>query len=128
MKTNFAILDAISEEVNNSVYRKGQRSLGFSSGSIGSGMAFDYQYFKKTMSSIDAIGGFDKELELKILAEKHLYRILETMSWRMMKKYKKPKCSDNQRRRWAFIARTLPLSRLGPGLEITLSRWQPRLF
>ena len=67
--TSFAILDAISEEVNNHIFRKGHRVLGFSSALIGSGMAFDYQYFKSTMANIKAIGGFDKELELTLLRD-----------------------------------------------------------
>ena len=65
--TSFAILDAISEELNNHIFRKGHRALGLSSALIGSGMAFDYLLFKKRMSEINAVGGFDKELELTFL-------------------------------------------------------------
>jgi hypothetical protein len=32
-------------------------------------MAFLYQLFKNTMKNIDAVGGFDKELELKLLKQ-----------------------------------------------------------
>jgi len=67
--TAFAILDAISEEVNNHIFRKGHRALGLSSALIGSGMAFDYRFFKTTMAKVKAVGGFDKELELKILRD-----------------------------------------------------------
>lgn len=68
--SNFAVLDAISEEVNNHIYSKGPAVLGLSSRLVGSGMAFDYRLFKRLMSSIKAIGGFDKELELLIINEK----------------------------------------------------------
>jgi cellulose synthase/poly-beta-1,6-N-acetylglucosamine synthase-like glycosyltransferase len=68
--TPFAILDAISEEVNNHIFRKGHRVLGFSSALIGSGMAFEYSFFKETMANVNAVGGFDKELELKLLKSK----------------------------------------------------------
>ncbi|QTN39550.1 glycosyltransferase [Cryomorphaceae bacterium] len=57
--TAMAQLDAISEEVNNSVFRKGHRVFGLSSALIGSGMAFDYAFFKDIMARIKAIGGFD---------------------------------------------------------------------
>ncbi|MEL6916663.1 MAG: glycosyltransferase [Bacteroidota bacterium] len=67
--TSFAILDAISEEVNNHIFRKGHRALGFSSALIGSGMAFEYTFFKSTMAHINAVGGFDKELELTLLRD-----------------------------------------------------------
>jgi len=62
--TAFAILDSISEEISNSIFRKGHRKLGISSGLAGSGMAFQYDFFKKMMSGVHAIGGFDKEIEL----------------------------------------------------------------
>jgi len=67
--TPMAILDAISEEVNNHIFRKGHRVLGLSSALIGSGMAFEYDFFKETMAKVNAVGGFDKELELKLLKD-----------------------------------------------------------
>jgi len=65
--TDLASLDGISENINNLIFRKGHQAVGLSSALIGSGMAFDFHLFKKTMSTIDALGGFDKELELKLL-------------------------------------------------------------
>jgi cellulose synthase/poly-beta-1,6-N-acetylglucosamine synthase-like glycosyltransferase len=67
--TNFALLDGISEEVNNNIYCKGPAALNLSSRLVGSGMSFHYPLFKRLMKTIDAIGGFDKELELKIIKE-----------------------------------------------------------
>lgn len=67
--TNLAILDAASEEINNSIYRQGHVNLGLSAALIGSGMAFDYNLFKDTMNKIDAVGGFDRALELILLKE-----------------------------------------------------------
>ncbi|MCK9219690.1 MAG: glycosyltransferase [Bacteroidales bacterium] len=64
--TPFAILDSVSEEINNHIFRKGHRVLGLSSALIGSGMAFDYKLFKEYMSTIDSFGE-DKELEIKLL-------------------------------------------------------------
>ncbi|MFZ4454871.1 MAG: glycosyltransferase [Bacteroidales bacterium] len=65
--TNYAILDAVSEEVNNSIFRKGHVNLGLSAALIGSGMAFDFQYFKSLMKQVKVVGGFDKDLEHLVL-------------------------------------------------------------
>ncbi len=62
----FAILDALSEEINNHIFRKGHRVLGVSSALIGSGMGLDYALFKKTMATVDSVGE-DKEVEMKII-------------------------------------------------------------
>ncbi|MEG1794152.1 MAG: glycosyltransferase family 2 protein [Rikenellaceae bacterium] len=67
--TNLAILDAASEEMNNSIYRQGHVNMGLSAALIGSGMAFEYRLFKETMLKIDAIGGFDRALELVLLKD-----------------------------------------------------------
>ncbi|MFV0397195.1 MAG: glycosyltransferase, partial [Bacteroidales bacterium] len=69
LNTSLALLDALSEEINNGIFRKGHVKLGFSAALIGSGMAFDYKLFKTSMLSIDAIGGFDRALELNLLRE-----------------------------------------------------------
>ena len=47
INTRFAILDAVSEEVNNMIFRKGHRVVGLSAALIGSGMAMEYAYFKR---------------------------------------------------------------------------------
>ena len=44
--TPFAVLDTISEEINNQNFRKGHWIVGLSSALIGSGMAFDYKLFR----------------------------------------------------------------------------------
>lgn len=67
LNSAFAILDAMSEEINNRIFSSGHRAVGLSSRLVGSGMAFEYGMFKEIMAGIDAIGGFDKELELKLL-------------------------------------------------------------
>lgn len=51
--TATAILDAISEEIGNTIHRKGRRALGLSATLIGSGMAFDYALFKSVMMDTD---------------------------------------------------------------------------
>jgi len=67
--TTLAVLDGISEEVNNAIFRKGHRALGLSASLIGSAFAFDFHLFRSMMNESKAVGGFDKELEL-MLAER----------------------------------------------------------
>jgi len=97
--TPFAILDAISEEVNNKIFRKGHRVLGFSAALIGSGMAMDYNYFKSMMKSIKAVGGFDKEIELKMLKEGIRIEFLNDAIV-YDEKVQKADVFSNQRKRW----------------------------
>ena len=99
MNTRFAILDAISEEVNNMIFRKGHRVLGLSAALIGSGMAMEYQYFKKMMKSIKAVGGFDKEIELQMLKERKVIEFLQD-AYVLDEKVQKAEVFSNQRRRW----------------------------
>ena len=99
LNTPMAILDAISEEVNNHIFRKGHRVLGLSSALIGSGMGFDYHFFKSTMAQVNAIGGFDKELELKLLKNRNQIEYLHN-ALVMDEKVQKSEVFANQRKRW----------------------------
>ncbi len=99
MNTSMAVLDAVSEEINNHIFRKGHRVLGLSSAIIGSGMAFEYLFFKNMMKEIKAIGGFDKEIELKMLKERHKIEYLEN-ALVYDEKVQKEEVFSNQRRRW----------------------------
>jgi len=99
MNTSLALLDAVSEEINNHIFRKGHRVLGLSSAIIGSGMAFGYNYFKEIMSSVTAIGGFDKEIELKMLKAGHKIDYLDD-AYVYDEKVQKAEVFSNQRRRW----------------------------
>lgn len=67
LDSSFAILDACSEGINNNLFRKGANALGLSSSVIGSGMAFRYLQIEEILSSIDAIGGFDKVMQLHLV-------------------------------------------------------------
>jgi len=94
-----AILDAISEELNNNIFRKGHRALGFSSGLIGSGMAFGYAMFKQRMLLINAVGGFDKELELTLLRDKKKIEFIDD-AYVLDEKVQKLEVFESQRKRW----------------------------
>ncbi len=99
INTRFAILDAVSEEVNNMIFRKGHRVVGLSAALIGSGMAMEYAYFKKMMKSIKAVGGFDKEIELQMLKERKVIEFLSD-AYVLDEKVQKAEVFKNQRRRW----------------------------
>jgi cellulose synthase/poly-beta-1,6-N-acetylglucosamine synthase-like glycosyltransferase len=97
--TPLAVLDAISEEINNHIFRKGHRAAGLSSAIIGSGMAFEYGQFKKNMANVNAIGGFDKELELILLRDGTRIEYLEN-AYVYDEKVREPDNFTRQRRRW----------------------------
>nr|WP_320120006.1 glycosyltransferase family 2 protein [uncultured Marinifilum sp.] len=99
VNSSFAILDAVSEELNNNIFRKGHRVLGLSSALIGSGMAFDYAFFKNIMKQVNAVGGFDKELELRLLKDKQKIEYLPDAII-YDEKIQKSDAFANQRKRW----------------------------
>jgi cellulose synthase/poly-beta-1,6-N-acetylglucosamine synthase-like glycosyltransferase len=97
--TVFARLDAISEEVNNTIFRKGHNALGLSSALIGSGMVIRSNFYEKCMEKIEAVSGFDKELELAVLTEKiRIYYLPDIKVYD--EKVQKAQVFGKQRRRW----------------------------
>jgi len=96
--TPFALLDAISEEINNHIFRKGHRVLGVSSALIGSGMAFDYGLYKDFMTRVSAHGE-DKELEMQFLGRGITIEYLpEALVYD--EKTRKAEVFAKQRKRW----------------------------
>lgn len=69
--TPFAILDAVSEEINNHIFRTGHRAVGLSAAFIGSGKAIQLDFFKSLIQDIHSVGE-DKEMELKLLSQKEV--------------------------------------------------------
>lgn len=98
LNTSFAILDGLSEEINNHIFRKGHIGLGVSSALIGSGTAIQYSYFKKVMFEIESPVE-DKELEMRLLKDRHkIY--YENDALVFDEKVDSSKVFANQRRRW----------------------------
>ena len=64
-----AILDGISEEINNTIFRKAHNTIGLSSALIGSGMCFPYNWFKEHVGRLESAVE-DRELEVFLLKEK----------------------------------------------------------
>lgn len=98
LNTSTAILDAVSEEINNSIFRKGHVNLGLSSALIGSGMAFEYSWFKENIKKISSAGE-DKELEALLLKQRIYIDYIETLPV-YDEKTQKEDVFSNQRRRW----------------------------
>ena len=97
--TNFAVLDALSEIINNHIFRRGTYALGGSSSLIGSGMAFDHKILKDTLLSMSSVGGFDRELEV-LLLEKGIKTCYLENAKVQDEKVEKPEVFANQRKRW----------------------------
>ncbi|MCP9610936.1 glycosyltransferase [Coprobacter tertius] len=100
MNTSVAVLDAVSEEMNNSIFRKGHTKLGFSAGLIGSGMAFDYDTFMSIIYDASSIGE-DKQLEVLLLKQNIYIEYLSDVHT-YDEKVKKSSQFYNQRKRWLF--------------------------
>jgi len=99
MNTNFAVLDAVSEEINNNIFRHGQRSFGVSSTLIGSAMAFEFGLFKKMIEEVEVVGGFDKEIEMRLFAQKITIEYLPD-AYVYDEKVQNARVFGKQRRRW----------------------------
>ena len=102
LNTKVAILDAISESINNHIYRKGTANLGLSSALIGSGMIFKYEVFKNIMRKIKAVGGFDKELQIELVKLGYKIKYLDDTIV-FDEKVETVSHYQNQRRRWMSV-------------------------
>jgi cellulose synthase/poly-beta-1,6-N-acetylglucosamine synthase-like glycosyltransferase len=97
-ESQVSILDGVSEEINNGIFRKGHQVLGLSSALTGSGMAFEYEWFRNNITKASSAGE-DKELEAMLLKQ----RIPVAYSDRLYvldKKTEKQEAISNQRKRW----------------------------
>jgi cellulose synthase/poly-beta-1,6-N-acetylglucosamine synthase-like glycosyltransferase len=70
LDTPIAILDAFSEEINNSIFRQGHVNVGLQTALIGSGIAMRKDFFINEVLTIRAVGGYDKEMELIMALKK----------------------------------------------------------
>lgn len=98
LNTDIALLDAVSEEINNGFFRSGHNALGLSAGLAGSGMVFDMKWFRKNVRALQTAGE-DKELEALLLRERIHIVYLEQIPIYDEKTQKK-EAIKNQRKRW----------------------------
>lgn len=98
LNSDTAILDAVSEEINNTIFRKGHVGMGISAALSGSGMAFSYKWLEQNIVHL-CTSGEDKELEI-LLLDQGIY--IEYLDQTIVLDEKTPKDAAfyNQRRRW----------------------------
>ena len=67
--TSIALLDALSEEVNINLFRRGPAALGLSAAPMGSGMAFDFLLFQAIFAHNRMLGNpaEDREIEVQLM-------------------------------------------------------------
>ncbi|GJM60859.1 glycosyltransferase family 2 protein [Persicobacter diffluens] len=97
--TSMAVLDGISEAINNHIYRSGHAAVGMSCPLIGSGMAFEFHLVKRILNEMISVGGFDRELELRLLRENVSVKYQAT-AITFDEKIQNTSGFYNQRRRW----------------------------
>lgn len=96
--TDTAVLDAASEEINNAIFRRGHIAAGLSSALIGSGMAFEYAWFRTNIACCTT-SGEDKELEALLLRQGIYIDYIDGVRI-LDEKVQGEGAYYNQRRRW----------------------------
>lgn len=101
INTPVSILDAISEEINNHIFRKSQKVLGFSSSLIGSGMAFEFKKLKEIYNKPGILDNpaCDREIDFEMMKAGIVIEYLEDANL-LDEKVSTKKVFENQRRRW----------------------------
>ncbi|MBO0935550.1 glycosyltransferase [Fibrella sp. HMF5335] len=123
LDTRVALLDAISEEINNHITRKGYRAAGLSATIIGSGMAVDLGLMKGAMSGLTTIGGFDKELAMKLAIGGHKIGYLEK-AFVYDEKVAKRAVFEQQRTRWIAAQWQFVAAYFRPGMgQLLRGQW-----
>ena len=97
--TAAARMDAIFEEINNAIFRRGHITLGFSSALAGSGTAFDFAWYKTNIMRAKTAGE-DKELEALLLRQGYFIDYFNDIYVYGEKKRSTIKLNE-QRGRWA---------------------------
>lgn len=66
--TDTALFGAVSQEINNAIFRRGHVNLGFSSALTGSGMVFGFNWLQKNIAGAGGIN-LEKQLETMLLEQ-----------------------------------------------------------
>lgn len=98
LNTAISVLDGISEEINNGIFRSGHNVLGLSAALSGSGMAFDAHWFRQNVAHLQTAGE-DKELEA-LLLQQHIHTTYLAQLPIYDEKTQKQEAISNQRKRW----------------------------
>jgi cellulose synthase/poly-beta-1,6-N-acetylglucosamine synthase-like glycosyltransferase len=99
--TAVAVLDALSEEVNNTIFRRGHRAAGFSCTLIGSGMAFKYELLKEIfyLPEIHDNPGEDREVDMQLVKKNIIVEYLDD-AYVFDEKVQRKEVFEKQRTRW----------------------------
>ncbi len=95
---DIAALDGISEEINNTLFRRAHNIIGLSSALIGSGMCFDYIWFASHVINLSTAVE-DRELETLLLRERIYIHYVEDI-FVMDEKVSSKDNFQRQRLRW----------------------------
>lgn len=98
LNTDISILDGISEEINNGIFRSGHNALGLSAALSGSGMAFEADWFRQNVRLLETAGE-DKELEV-LLLQQRIHTVYLPQIPIYDEKTQKEEAISNQRKRW----------------------------
>lgn len=98
LNTDIALLDGVSEEINNGFFRSGHNALGLSAGLAGSGMVFDADWFRRNVTQLKTAGE-DKELEALLLRQRIHIGYLDQLPI-YDEKTQQAAAIKNQRKRW----------------------------
>ena len=99
LTTNIALLDAVSEEINNAFFRSGHNAVRLSAALSGSGMVIAEKNFRRYVLQLKTAGE-DKELEALILKENHGHIAYISDLPVYDEKTQRQEAISNQRRRW----------------------------
>ena len=97
--TAAARMDAIFEEINNTIFRRGHISVGLSAALAGSGTAYDFNWFKTNIMKAKTAGE-DKEMEALLLRQEIYIDYFDNIYVYAEKKRSTLKLNE-QRERWA---------------------------
>lgn len=98
--TTAARMDAIFEEINNNIFRKGHINVGLSAALSGSGVAYDFNWFKTNVMKAKTAGE-DKEMEALLLRQGIYIDYFDSIFVYGEKKRTTAKFNE-QRGRWAW--------------------------
>lgn len=93
-----SLLDAVSEEINNTIFRSAHNAIGLSSSLIGSGLCIAYDWFDAHVGNL-LTAGEDRELETMLLTDRIFIRYEASVPV-YDEKVSDAKTFSQQRRRW----------------------------
>lgn len=129
--TSVAVWDGISEEINNTIFRKGRVNVGISSALIGSGMVFDFDWLKQHMHECKTFAE-DKELEA-ILARENIFIDYSDDIYVYDEKTARQDILVRQRSRWfhaqilafSLITKDFNIRKINPSYVDKVIQWIP---